>query len=126
MAEKGWTLVRNTMEGGVASEKRICLRKALQGERSIAEPLGNNWFPIRLLDIPGSGIGFHCRTAVADGSARMVRFTLQSDPPIDVSATVKIIYCSKHTLLEGYRIGAAFRKMDAEHQAQISRLVSGH
>lgn len=114
------------MESSVASEKRISLRKALQGDGAIADPLGNNWFPIKLLDISESGIGFHCRTAVLDGSARMVRFTLQTDPPIDITATVKIAYCTKHTLLEGYRIGAEFRKMDAEHQAQISQLVRGH
>lgn len=118
-------MARIATDSGVASEKRISLRKALQGEGAIADPLGNSWFPIKLLDISESGIGFHCRTAVTDGSARMVRFTLQTDPPMDISATVKIAYCAKHTLLEGYRIGAEFRKIDAEHQAQISRLVNG-
>lgn len=106
------------------SEKRIRLRKALQVEGAIADPLGNQWFPIKLLDISESGLGFHSRTALPDGNARMLRFTLPLNPPVDVAATVKIVYCTKHSLLEGYRVGAEFRKLDPEHRARIAELVA--
>lgn len=105
------------------TEKRIHLRKALQGEGIIADAAVRSWQPIKLLDISLSGIGFLCPAELPANAVRMVRFSLSDGRSGEIGATVRIAYCVKHSLLEGYRVGAEFKKIEPEHVERIDALA---
>ncbi|MBI1890617.1 MAG: PilZ domain-containing protein [Burkholderiales bacterium] len=103
-------------------EKRVHLRKALQTEGWVADPLGNNWTAIQLLDISMGGIAFISEENMAVNSSRIFRFHLPGkDRQIDFIG--RIANCNQHQYLAGYRVGAQFTRIDAMDLIIVERFV---
>jgi len=83
---------------------------SLQGE--VADPLGENWFPIKLIDLSLGGLGFLSNHQIHVGSLRMIRVRLQLDDAHVLRATVRVANCIPHSLFKGYRVGAEFVRLD--------------
>jgi len=104
-------------------DKRRHFRKSLQAKATIADILGNTWTSIDMLDISSSGAAFMSEEALPPGSARMVRFQL---PDSDKRYTVvcKIVHCTEHSFLRGYRVGSEFVRAGEEELRAIARFVN--
>lgn len=64
-----------------------------------------------------------CPSDIPVSGVRMVRFTLPGLNQWQIGAVVKIIYCVKHRLLGGYRLGAEFSHLDDDERVRIERFV---
>lgn len=89
-------------------EKRINVRRSLATAGEIADALGAHWITIRLNDLSQGGVGFLCAQEIGVGSVRMLRFILPDAPNQPIRAVVKVAYCVKHSLFDGYRLGGQF------------------
>ena len=105
------------------TDKRFHFRKDLPAEGMVANATGSTWTTIRLLDLSKGGIGFMCPSDIPVGGVRMVRFRLPSPDQWQIGAVVKIIYCVKHRLLGGYRLGAEFSHLDDDGRVRIACFV---
>ncbi len=103
-------------------DKRACRRKALHAEGLIADVLGNTWSNIQLLDISESGLAFLSAEEHAAGSSRMLRFHLPGHGE-RVSALCRIVHCTPHSYLGGFRVGTAFVRMEQEDVKAVAGFV---
>ena len=103
-------------------DKRAHRRKALHAEASIADVLGNTWNRIDLLDISASGLAFRAGEEFAPGASRMLRFHLpgRTEP---VSALCRIVHCTPHSYLGGFRVGTAFARMDEADVQAVAHFI---
>lgn len=104
-------------------EKRVHFRKALQTEGWVADPLGNNWALIKLLDISVGGIAFIGEENLTVNSSRIFRFQLPNEEK-QINFIGRIANCSPHQYLAGYRIGAQFTRIDAGDLTLVERFIS--
>jgi c-di-GMP-binding flagellar brake protein YcgR len=104
-------------------EKRLHFRKSLQAEASIADVLGNTWTAINFLDISRTGVAFISQVALAPGSSRMVRFYLPNNPK-RIDAICKIVHCTEHAYLSGYRVGAEFARIHSDDVDLVDGFVA--
>ncbi|MBB5017215.1 hypothetical protein HNQ59_000477 [Chitinivorax tropicus] len=108
------------------SEKRVYARKTIRGTGSIADARGESWEPVTIFDLSQGGVGFHTKSSLTVGQARMLRFSIPIEPPLEVSTTIRIVYCTPHPHLGGYRVGGEFKKLDQEKLDAIIMLVNHH
>lgn len=103
-------------------EKRVHLRKALQTEGWVADPLGNSWTVIKLLDISLGGIAFIGPEELAVDSSRIFRFHLPNDAKL-INFIGRIANCNRHQYLAGFRTGAQFTRIDNVDLGLIQQFI---
>jgi c-di-GMP-binding flagellar brake protein YcgR len=103
-------------------EKRVHLRKALQTDGWLADPLGNTWAAIKLLDISMGGIAFIGTEELAVDSSRIFRFQLPNDER-QIKFVGRIANCNQHQYLAGFRVGAQFTRIDSNDLSLIQQFI---
>lgn len=104
-------------------DKRAHRRKTLHAEASIADVLGNTWSRIELLDISESGLAFLAGEDFTPGSSRMLRFHLP-DHAERLSALCRVVHCTRHSYLGGFRVGTVFVRMEEGNVQAIAHFVA--
>ncbi len=104
-------------------DKRAHRRKALHAEALIGDVLGNTWSKIELLDISDNGLAFLSGEEHTPGSSRMLRFPLPGHAG-RVSVLCRIVHCTAHSYLPGFRVGTAFVRMDDADAKAVAGFVA--
>lgn len=101
-------------------EKRASLRKSLRTQGEISDAVSGGKKPIELLDISSGGISYLSASPFAKDSMWLVRFELNDRI---VRGVIRIAYCTKHSLTDAYRIGAAFIDLEDRCQEVVNRYL---
>ncbi len=109
-------------DGMSMEDKRTHRRKTLHAEALIADVLGNTWSKVELLDISESGAAFLSSEEFTAGASRMLRFHLPGHDE-RLSALCRIVHCTPHSYLGGFRVGTAFVRMDEQGAKAVAGFV---
>jgi len=102
-------------------EKRVSPRKPMHWPSEISDAISGEKWPVDLLDISGGGVSFLSVSPFAKDSVWQVHFELNERI---VCGVVCIVCCAKHSLTDAYRVGAAFRNLEAQYQDIVDRHVN--
>lgn len=103
-------------------DKRTHRRKSLHAEAAIADVLGNTWSQIELLDIARTGLAFLSSEEIGAGASRMLRFHLPGHEG-QLAVLCRIVHCTPHDYLGGYRVGTAFVRMDEAEAEAVAGFI---
>ncbi len=101
-------------------EQRQHQRRDLIASASIANPAGNAWSAVGMLDISISGASFKTTERVIVDTLRLFNFTLPENP-LEIHATVKIV--NRAASGDAFRVGITFVKIDPASVELITRYV---
>lgn len=104
-----------------AHEKRAFPRKFLRGSGEIGDALSESRKKIEMLDISAGGIAFLSPSSFPKGDLLIVRFHLIDSG--EISAVIRITYCVRHSLVDMYRVGAEFKKLDNAQMNTIQQYL---
>jgi hypothetical protein len=104
-------------------DRRRHFRKGLQAEGWIAEADGENWTPIKMMDVSKGGFAFLSPEKLDANSSRRFRVHLPGSSRL-MHFSGRITYCLEHPYLQGqYRVGTEFTEIDVTDVAAIEWFV---
>lgn len=102
--------------------RRAYPRKTLQAEGWIAEPPGDSWRAIKLLDISMGGFAFFCEKIMAVDALCQFRLHLPESSR-QMNFVGRITHGVEHPYPAGFRIGVEFSKIDVADLAAIEWFI---
>jgi hypothetical protein len=105
------------------NDKRTHFRKSLRADAAVADVLGNTWSYVNFLDLSRDGVAFISAEHHLVGSSRIVRFHFPGNAK-SITVICKIIYCTAHSFLPGFRVGARFVRIDIEDMEIINLFIN--
>lgn len=106
--------------GNSAHEKRSSPRKSLRGQGEISDAVSGGKQKIDLLDISSGGISCLSVSPFTKDSMWLVHFELNDRI---IRGVIRIAYCTKHSLTDAYRLGAAFIDLEDHYQEVVNRYL---
>lgn len=103
-------------------ENRVHLRRSLETEGWVAEPNGQSWKEVKMLDLSKGGIGILGPEPMKGGSSYRFSFHLPGSPKM-IHFDGRVTHCLPHPFLAGYRIGMQFQHIDSADLAMIEWFV---
>jgi hypothetical protein len=104
------------------NEQRAYRRVLLEIEASIADPLEDQWTPIKLLDISRMGIAFSNNMPMVKDSLCMLRFYLPQNLK-RITCIVSIVHSSSIQTTEDFRVGAKFVNVNPDDLELIKGFI---
>ena len=104
------------------NEQRVYRRVLLEIEALIADPLEDQWVPIKLLDISRMGIAFSNNTPMAKDTLCMLRFYLPQNLK-RINCVASIVHSSSIQATEDFRVGARFVNADPDDLELIKSFI---
>ncbi len=105
-------------------DQRAHSRKLLEAEAAIADPSGDLWITVPMLDISRMGIAFSSPAAIEGGATYLFRIDL---PGIEgrVEALLRVVHSSNTGMEQGFRVGARFASVTQDDAQRIVRFLTG-
>ncbi len=100
-------------------EKRAHRRQLMHGVALIGSQALDDWQPMILLDMSGSGVSFTHPTQLQKGEQRTLRFRLP-DSQFLHQVAVLVVHATTWGVPSGYRVGATFVALEPKSRQAIA------